>query len=833
MPRLFEDRTYGLALIGAGLLALLFSVPDLIVGGTPPLRVLFGWGAIPIAVALVAGGAALLIARRQGWQARWWAVVALEALAVCLLTVIHLAAGGGLPLAWAGGGGGLVGAAAGHWLVKLGGPSLAWVVTLLATVSTGAAVWFMLPAAWTTALASRLVQLLREMVPARSSPSPSTPLASPEPAPVFERRSRPPLPARPRRRVDAQNRPPSNRRRASRFRTQAPARARGKQPATTPPVELASKTAAKVSPAPPTAERTPRRKTRSDGLPPVDLLRADPGGRAGGADVRQRAQTLKQTLAEFGVPVEVVSIKEGPTVTQFGLEPGEIVRELRSGEVLRRRVSVASIMRLSNDLALALAAAVDPHRGAGARPALRRHRDPQPAKTMVSLRGVLESKEFARSRLAAGGRPGPRCVRRPGRGRPRPHAAPADRRRHRLGQVGLHQRHHLQPADEQRPGDGAPADGRPEDGRAAGLQRHPAPGRPRRHRPVAGDRRAGLADPADGRALSRVCRGRRAQHRGVQPPAGARRARRSLPYIVLVIDELADLMMTAAYDVERQICRLAQMSRATGIHLVLATQRPSVDVITGLIKANFPARIAFAVTSQIDSRVILDSPGAETLLGRGDMLFMAPDSAKLARIQGCFVSDQEIDSLVEFWKADRDGGAATGPSPRRPGSACSDQMEEKDDLLEKALQLLQGKKTDLHLAAAAPVAPRLPARGPPDGAARGDGRGRPGRGRRPQPRGAWSGRDDGSFEPVFDTAVQRSAYNPPAGRIAQLVRAPRLHRGGQGFESLFAHSGKPPATQRWRLIHLYLPETRSGRLRRRCLSATLTDVLRNASYFRK
>ena len=135
---------------------------------------------------------------------------------------------------------------------------------------------------------------------------------------------------------------------------------------------------------------------------------------------------------------------------------------------------------------------------------------------------------------------------------------------------------------------------------------------------------------------------RRAQHRRVQPQDGATR-RRPLPYIVLVIDELADLMMTAADDIERQICRLAQMSRATGIHLVLATQRPSVDVITGLIKANFPARIAFAVTSQIDSRVILDTPGAEKLLGRGDMLFMAPDSAKLARIQGCFVSDQEID----------------------------------------------------------------------------------------------------------------------------------------------------------------------------------------------
>lgn len=123
-----------------------------------------------------------------------------------------------------------------------------------------------------------------------------------------------------------------------------------------------------------------------------------------------------------------------------------------------------------------------------------------------------------------------------------------------------------------------------------------------------------------------------------------------LPFIIIIIDELADLMMAAPDEVERYICRLAQMARATGIHLILATQRPSVDVVTGLIKANFPARIAFAVTSQIDSRVILDTPGAERLLGRGDMLFMEPTSPNLARLQGCFVSDRELHQLVEHWQ---------------------------------------------------------------------------------------------------------------------------------------------------------------------------------------
>jgi S-DNA-T family DNA segregation ATPase FtsK/SpoIIIE len=122
-----------------------------------------------------------------------------------------------------------------------------------------------------------------------------------------------------------------------------------------------------------------------------------------------------------------------------------------------------------------------------------------------------------------------------------------------------------------------------------------------------------------------------------------------LPYIVLVIDELADLMMTAFDEVEHTLCRLAQLARATGIHLIVATQRPSVDVVTGLIKANFPTRLSFALTSQVDSRTILDSAGAEKLLGRGDMLFMPTDASKPKRLQGPFLSDAEIERLVNFW----------------------------------------------------------------------------------------------------------------------------------------------------------------------------------------
>ncbi|MFA7301356.1 MAG: DNA translocase FtsK [Candidatus Shapirobacteria bacterium] len=129
----------------------------------------------------------------------------------------------------------------------------------------------------------------------------------------------------------------------------------------------------------------------------------------------------------------------------------------------------------------------------------------------------------------------------------------------------------------------------------------------------------------------------------------------SLPYIVIFIDELADIMLFSPAEVEDNICRLAQMARATGIHLVLATQRPSVNIITGLIKANIPSRLAFAVASMMDSRVILDTPGAEKLLGRGDMLYIPPEQAKPSRVQGCFVSDKEITRLVDFLKTQRVG----------------------------------------------------------------------------------------------------------------------------------------------------------------------------------
>ncbi|MFA6535796.1 MAG: DNA translocase FtsK, partial [Candidatus Babeliales bacterium] len=128
----------------------------------------------------------------------------------------------------------------------------------------------------------------------------------------------------------------------------------------------------------------------------------------------------------------------------------------------------------------------------------------------------------------------------------------------------------------------------------------------------------------------------------------------TMPFIVVVIDELADLMMVGGKDVETQIVRIAQMARAAGIHMMVATQRPSVEVVTGLIKVNFPSRISFRVSSKIDSRTILDAQGAEKLLGRGDMLYMNSSSPDLMRVHGVYVSDEEIRKVVEWWKAQQE-----------------------------------------------------------------------------------------------------------------------------------------------------------------------------------
>jgi S-DNA-T family DNA segregation ATPase FtsK/SpoIIIE len=163
-------------------------------------------------------------------------------------------------------------------------------------------------------------------------------------------------------------------------------------------------------------------------------------------------------------------------------------------------------------------------------------------------------------------------------------------------------------------------------------------------------------------------------------------ALRPLPFIVVIIDELADLMMVAGNDVEEAICRLAQMARAVGIHLILATQRPSVDVITGLIKANLPARISFRVSSKTDSRTILDCNGAEQLLGKGDMLFLPPASSRVTRLHGPYISEQESARLASFL---RKQGKPQYDTTITADEKTSEAVEfEKDDLYDEAARIV-------------------------------------------------------------------------------------------------------------------------------------------------
>ncbi|MEI8022010.1 MAG: DNA translocase FtsK, partial [Schlesneria sp.] len=169
----------------------------------------------------------------------------------------------------------------------------------------------------------------------------------------------------------------------------------------------------------------------------------------------------------------------------------------------------------------------------------------------------------------------------------------------------------------------------------------------------------------------------------------------TMPYIVIIADEMADMMMTSGKDVEGHIIRLAQKSRAVGIHLVLATQKPTVDVITGLIKSNLPARISFQVASRMDSRVVLDEMGADKLLGKGDMLYMAPETSALRRAQGTYVSDEEVNKVIEFF-ADQEPQydqelvqLKAAPAQGKGGkSSGASEPRDRDDLYDQAVEVV-------------------------------------------------------------------------------------------------------------------------------------------------
>jgi S-DNA-T family DNA segregation ATPase FtsK/SpoIIIE len=403
-------------------------------------------------------------------------------------------------------------------------------------------------------------------------------------------------------------------------------------------------------------------------LPSIDeVLDVSLSGEITEEDLAERARIIEETLNSFGVPVNVVEVNKGPVVTQFGVKPGYIIRRVR-GEEKRMKVKVSKIQGLSNDLSLALAAS--PIRIEAPVPGrnIVGIEVPNQSISMVTLRSILESEEFevmkAPLKIALGQDVSGRAV-----------AASLARMPHLLiaGATGSGKSVCVNAIICSLLFQYTPDDMKfiMVDPKRVELTIYN--GIPHLIDDVITDVETVVA------VLGWAVREMENRYKKLQK-AGARnieaynarmvsKGKPKMSYTVIVIDELADIMMMAPDEVEKLIVRLAQMARAVGIHLVLATQRPSVNVVTGLIKANFPSRIAFAVTSQIDSRVILDTPGAEKLLGRGDMLFMRPDSAKLARLQGAFVSDGEVHRLVRYWRGQRSAGAEEvdeGPVTQRP-----------------------------------------------------------------------------------------------------------------------------------------------------------------------
>lgn len=438
----------------------------------------------------------------------------------------------------------------------------------------------------------------------------------------------------------------------------------------TPVVEVPSKPKQPTEISTPSTLRTLDR-TAADGwrLPPIDLLDEDPAAtlRSGAED---QARIIERTLASFGVDAAVTQINEGPAITQFGVEPGWEVKtrlvpikdasgtpvvdehgqtRMQSEEVSRTRVRVNRITRLADDLALALAA-----------PSIRIEAPvpgqpivgvevPNADTRIVALRGLIESAEF-NGMAAQGGLP--IALGRDVTGNPV--IADLTRMPHVLiaGATGSGKSVCINTIISSLLMQKSPEEVRLilVDPKRVELTNYGSvPHLAFSHVVTEPDEVVSVLGVVVAEMDRRYRKLEENKARNILAYNSLPSIDKRMPYWVVVLDELADMMMAAAAEVEGQIVRLAQLARAVGIHLVIATQRPSVDVVTGLIKANFPTRIAFATTSQTDARVIMDRAGAEKLMGRGDMLYMSSDSIKPRRVQGAFVSDAEIERLLESW----------------------------------------------------------------------------------------------------------------------------------------------------------------------------------------
>ena len=405
------------------------------------------------------------------------------------------------------------------------------------------------------------------------------------------------------------------------------------------------------------------------GKPSIEMLEGVQDRGVPEDQIRETAETIRQTLADYDIEVEIGSIKYGPTVTMYGIIPGWIrrykqvkledefgnpIRDQKGKQIVKRqeqktRVKVDSILQREKDLSLALRTPnlriETPVMGKAQVGIEIPNQEPAP----VTLRSIMESTEYQKIRkksdlpVALGKGTGGENI-----------ALDLAKMPHLLiaGATGSGKSVALNAIVAGLLMERSPAELRMLLVDPKRVELTPYNGIPHLLCPVVVevDEVVGMLKGVINEMMHRY---RQMEEIGVRNIEAYNKRMRDdkMPFLLIVVDELADLMMTAAFDVEQSLCRLAQLGRATGIHLILATQRPSVDVVTGLIKANFPSRVSFGVTSHIDSRTILDSNGAEKLLGKGDMLYLPRDAARPMRAQGAFISDKEIDRLIDFWQS--------------------------------------------------------------------------------------------------------------------------------------------------------------------------------------
>jgi len=676
------------------------------------LTTFLGWG-IAFAAPLLAGFAVMLWMKTMPAE-RWMAASGAALVAISLLGMFHMTVGDGELAAQAidaGQGGGIIGFGVSALLKGALGHAGAWVVLVLLAV-VGLLLYFNMTIGDLVAgyLADRDERMDREAADARraSAKRPRAGEASrPETDPVAD--GRPGLIDRVRDRLsgghDLDDEPPLIVRRE---RTATNGNGRSRAPVVVPPPAAAFPIGAEGPEDAATGEAHPsisdleheeethlaeaaageasdaalETTERAWDLPALELLADAPESSAAQLDLSAKGRRIRETLAHFGIGVKVARIQEGPVVTQYALEvePG---------------IKLSRIEGLSDNLALALSARSirieapipgEPYVGVEI---------PNAAFDLVTLKEVLASKDFAgaaeRSKLAfalgqdvAG----------------QPFSADLSKMPHLLiaGATGSGKSVCVNALIDSLLMNATPAEVKLIliDPKRVELAQYKGIPHLLTEVIVEPDKAVNALKWTVGTMESRYAE---FAARGVRNIAGYNDALKPgqprMPYIVIVIDELADLMMVSAYEVESTITRIAQLARATGIHLVVATQRPSVQVITGLIKANIPSRIAFAMTSGIDSRTILDTTGAEDLLGRGDMLYQPIDAPRAVRLQGVLVTDAEIEAVARHWRGQ--GGPQYRPeitAPKRDGKPGGrpgegDEDDDADALLTQAVDIVR------------------------------------------------------------------------------------------------------------------------------------------------